>query len=71
LTAYTQPENVQFEMHHLSKEVYEKNAAEAGLVELMWNGYAIPEDGRNAGGYWDAFKKRPSFEICTARCSVL
>ena len=71
MTAYTQPENVQFEMHHLSKEVYEKNAAEAGLVELMWNGHVITEDGREEGGYWDAFEKRPSFEICTARRCVL
>ncbi|GAB7327522.1 hypothetical protein MBLNU13_g11388t1 [Cladosporium sp. NU13] len=71
LTAYTQPENVEFEMYHLSKEVYERTAAEAGLVGLMWNGHGIQEDGEKAGGYWDAFGKRPSFEICTARRSVL
>lgn len=71
LTAYTQPDNVEFEMYHLSKEVYEKNAVEAGLVELMWNGHVIPEDGREEGGYWDAFEKRPSFKICTARRSDL
>jgi hypothetical protein len=31
LTAYTQPENVSFEMYHLSKKVYEQGAADAGL----------------------------------------
>ena len=71
LTAYTQPENVEFEMYHLSKEVYERNAAEAGLVGLVWDGHVIPEYGREEGGYWDAFEQRPSFEICTARRSVL
>ena len=67
LTAYTQPETVSFDMYHLSKEVYEQSAAEAGLVELTWNGHVIPEDGRKAGGYWDAFERRPSIEICTVR----
>ena len=54
LTAYTQPENVEFEMYHLSNEVYEKNTAEAGLVGLMWNWHLIPEDWGQTGGYWDA-----------------
>jgi SAM-dependent methyltransferase len=71
LTAYTQPEKVEFEMYHLSKQVYEQSAAEAGLLGLTWNGYVIPEDGRKAGGYWDAFEKRSSFEICIARRPVL
>lgn len=67
LTAYTEPESVEFEVYHLSKGVYEKSAAEAGLVELTWNGHVDREDERKAGGYWDAFEKRPSFEVCTAR----
>jgi len=71
LTAYTQPETVSFEMYHLSKEVYERGAAEAGLVELKWNGHVISKDGKKTEGYWDAFEKRPSFEICTAKRSVL
>ena len=62
LTAHTVPEKVEFEMFHLSKGVYERGAAEAGLVGLRWNGYVIPED-----GYWDGFVKRPSFEVCTAK----
>lgn len=71
LTAYTQPENVEFEMYHLSKQVYERTAAEAGLEGLTWNGYVIPEDGRKADGYWDGFERRPSFEVYTARRPVL
>lgn len=71
LTAYTQPQTVSFEMYHLSKQVYERNAAEAGLVALVLNGHVIPDDGRKVGGYWDAFEKRPSFEICTAKRYVL
>lgn len=66
LTAYTQPEDVTFDIHHLSKEVYERCAAEAGLVGLKWNRHVLPEDGRKAEGYWEAFEKRPTFEICTA-----
>jgi len=58
LTAYTQPEKVEFEMYHLSKQVYEQGAAEAGLVELKWNGYVVPEDGRKVNGYWDGFERR-------------
>ena len=50
LTAYTQPENTESEIYHLSKEMYEKNTAEAGLVGFMWNGHSIPEDwGRRPG----------------------
>jgi hypothetical protein len=71
LKAYTQPENVSFEMYHLSKKVYEQGAADAGLVEMEWNGHVIPDDGRNVSGYWDAFEKRPHFEICTVRRPVL
>lgn len=71
LTAHTLPERVEFEMYHLSKQVYERSAAEAGLVELTWNGYVIPEDGREEGGYWDGFERRPSFEVCTARRPAL
>jgi SAM-dependent methyltransferase len=71
LTASTEPETMSFEMYHLSKQVYEQSAVEAGLVDLTWNGHVIPEDGRKAGGYWDSFEKRPSFEICTAKKSVL
>lgn len=71
LTAYTMPERVEFEMYHLSKEVCERSAAGAGLVGLTWHGHVIPEDSRKIGGHWDAFEKRPSFEICTARRPVL
>lgn len=71
LTAYTQPETVSFEVYHLSKKVYEQGAADAGLLELKWNGHVIPEDMRKAGGYWDAFERRPIFEVCTARRPVL
>jgi len=71
LTASTGPEVVSFEMYHLSKQVYEQSAAEVGLVDVTWNGHVIPEDGRKASGYWDSFEKRPSFEICTAKRSVL
>lgn len=66
LTAYTQPNNVTFDMYHLSKEVYERCAAEAGLVRLKWNGHVLPDDSRKAEGYWEAFDKRPTFDICTA-----
>lgn len=71
LTAYTQPETVSFEMYHLSKKVYEQGAADAGLVDLEWNGHVIPEDKRKADGYWDAFERRPIFEVCTARRPIL
>jgi SAM-dependent methyltransferase len=71
LTAYTQPENVSFEMYHLSKKVYEQGAADAGLVEMEWNGHVIPDDGGKVSGYWDAFEKRPHFEICTVRRPML
>ena len=71
LKAHTLPERVEFKMCHLSKEVYEQSAAEAWLVGLMWNGYVIPEDGREVGGYWDGFERRPSFEVCTARRPAL
>ena len=71
LTAYTQPENVEFEMYHLSKQVCEQGAAEAGLVGSTCNGYVITEAGKNGGGYWHGFERRPSFEICTAMRPVL
>jgi SAM-dependent methyltransferase len=71
LTAYTQPEPVSFEMYYLSKEVYEQGAADAGLVEMKWNAHVIPGDERKVSGYWDAFEKRPHFEICTVRRPML
>ena len=67
LTAHTQPENIVFDMYHLSKEVHEGGAKEAGLVGLKWNGYVLPDDERRKSGYWDVFEQRPLLEICTAR----
>lgn len=67
LRAYTQPENLVFDMYHLSKEVHEGGAAEAGFVDLKWNGQVLPDDERRDSGYWDKFMERPLMEICTAR----
>jgi SAM-dependent methyltransferase len=69
LTADTQPEEISFEMYHLSGEVYQRTARQAGLVDLEWKGHVLPQggdDGREAG-FWDAFERRPSFKIVTAR----
>lgn len=69
LTANTQPEEISFEMYHLSGEVYQRTARQAGLVDLEWKGHVLPQgddDGREAG-FWDAFERRPSFKIVIAR----
>jgi SAM-dependent methyltransferase len=67
LKADTQPEKISFEVYHLNREVYEKTAKEAGLVDLEWKGHVLPQGDGREEGFWDEFERRPSFMIVTAR----
>ncbi|GAB7364361.1 hypothetical protein MBLNU230_g4904t1 [Neophaeotheca triangularis] len=67
LTAFTKPEVVQFENCHLSREVYESCAKEAGFVDLEWHRHVLPDDERKENGYWDIYDERPHILLLTAR----
>jgi hypothetical protein len=67
LKADTQPEKISFEVYHLNRDVYEKTAKEAGLVDLEWKGHVLPQGDGREEGFWDEFERRPSFMIVTAR----
>lgn len=67
LTAFTRPELVQFENCHLSKDVYEACAKEAGFVDLEWHRHALPDDERKEKGYWDVYDERPHILLLSAR----
>ncbi|KAF2096118.1 S-adenosyl-L-methionine-dependent methyltransferase [Rhizodiscina lignyota] len=66
LTAYTDPP-ISFEPYHLSGEVYERSAREAGMVDLQLHSHVFPEDERKYSGFWDVYNERPHFEIMMAR----
>lgn len=66
LTAFTEP-LLQFEMYHLSQEVYVKCAQEAGMADFNFHPHVLPEDERKHSGYWDVYNERPHFEVLTAR----
>jgi SAM-dependent methyltransferase len=69
LKADTKPEGISFEVYHLKREVYERTAREAGMVNLEWRGHVLPKGGEGGReeGFWDEFERRPSFKILTAR----
>jgi len=67
LTADTKPEKISFEVFHLNREIYERTAKEAGLVDLKWRGHVLPHGDGKEEGFWDDFERRPSFKIVTAR----
>jgi hypothetical protein len=69
LKADTKPEGISFEVCHLKREVYERTAREAGMVDLECRGHVLPKGGEGGReeGFWDEFERRPSFKILTAR----
>jgi len=69
LTAFCEPENIEFEMYHLHKYVYENTASEAGLTGISWHVHVLPKDERRTNGFWDVYNERPHIEIVTAHRS--
>lgn len=67
VTAFTQPEEVSFENFHLPNHLYERAAAEAGMVDLRWRSHTLPVDDGRPDGFWDVYNLRPHFSLLTAK----
>lgn len=66
LTAYVEPEPVQFETYHFLHDFYEKAATEAGMTDLAWHPAIPPDDERKDNGFWDTYLLRPHLSVLTA-----
>jgi len=71
ITAYTEPEKVEFENYHYPHDFYERAAAEAGMTQLTWRSHVFPEADEKPEGFWDVYNLRPHFSLLTARKPTL
>ncbi|KAH9845154.1 S-adenosyl-L-methionine-dependent methyltransferase [Teratosphaeria destructans] len=57
----------ELECYNFMRDVYERVVEKAGLVDLEWRSYAIPDVDGLPEEFWDLYKLRPHVCILTAR----
>ena len=66
VTAFTQPEVMEFDYYHYQHDFYERAAKEAGFQGVRWHSHRLPGGQEWPEGYWDVLNLQPHFCLCSA-----
>lgn len=65
--AQTGHASMEFDMYRLNRDVYKRAAHDAGMHDVHFHSMMYPDDDCRPSDYWDEYKRRPHYEILTAK----